>query len=88
MVSLLERWLRGKNSKMVVSNELLGNVRVQVHKFKVLVMGTYNGRYKDGLYNVKFHFLDQVVEYLALFEKLEMLNSYGFLRFNVHIEQV
>lgn len=40
-----------------------------------------------GLYTLKYPLLDQVVEYIIIFEALSVLDSRAYEQFNVHMKQ-
>lgn len=61
-----------------MSNEFLGNFRVEGQKFKELVKETFDAHCEAELYTLELHSLDHVVEELDLFGSLELLNSAAF----------
>lgn len=63
----LERWLIPKDIKEIVSDGVLGYVRVVVQKFKAMVQEKFDAHCRTGLYTLKSHFPDHVVEDLNLF---------------------
>lgn len=60
--SKIEQWLRQKDKKEIVNDELLESFRVWVLKFNALVNDTFNAQCKTGLYTLSFYFLDCVVK--------------------------
>lgn len=87
MFSELERWLRRKDSKEILSDELLGNVTEEGHKCELLVKELFDVPCQAGLYTLKFHMLDPVIEDMDRFGSLELLNSCAFERFKVQIKR-
>lgn len=50
--------MRHNDSEDIVSNELLGTVRLEVQKFKALMKGTFDAHCGAGLYTLKLHLVD------------------------------
>lgn len=58
MLSKLERWLRWKHSKDIVSDELFGSFKVEAQKLKALVKEMFDVSCKTRLSTSRFHMLD------------------------------
>lgn len=82
-VSELEGWLNQKGRKEIVRDELLGSARVEAQKFKAVVKQIFYMHHETGLYTLKFHLLEHVVEDLDRFWTLEFSNSSTFEPFNI-----
>lgn len=80
----LEQWLRRNDSKEKRSDDFLGSVEVQ--KLKAFVKKTFDAHCEVGLYTLKLHFLDHVVDDLERFGSMKLLNSSSFEIVNVHIK--
>lgn len=86
MFSGIEQWLKREDSKEVVSDTLLGCVRVKVQKLKAsvketidvrppLVISEYTApRCYSRLYTRMLPMVDQVLEALERFGSLKLLN--------------
>lgn len=74
----LEQLLRRKDMEEIVGDELLGNVRKEGQKFKSLVVETFYVHCKTGLYTMKFHLFDHVLEDLDRVRSVELLNIPAF----------
>lgn len=68
------------------SSQRLTGLGEEIQHFKELVKAMFEEHCGSGLYMLKLHLLDHVVEVLERYGSLEMLHGSPFERFNVHIK--
>lgn len=75
MFSELECWLRRKNSKEIVSDELLRHVRGEVQVLKAMVKETFDVLYETSLYTRNFRLPEHITKAVEQFGRLELVNN-------------
>lgn len=61
---------------------------MEAQKFRALVREIFDAHYETGLYTPKFYLLDHILKDLDVVERLELLYSSTFGRFDVHNKRV
>lgn len=71
----------------VIALQIFDKIQRRIQNFKAMLKDTYDVYRKSGLYTLKFHLLDYVIEYLNLFGCLELLNCSAYECFNVFMKR-